>query len=58
MRSERRAGKGAPFRAVPTKPLREARMSRYRRLKIEGGAFFYTLALADHGSDLFARFGE
>jgi hypothetical protein len=26
-------------------------MSRYRRLKIEGGAFFYTLALADRGSD-------
>jgi hypothetical protein len=33
-------------------------MSRYRRLKIEGGAFFYTLALADHGSGLLARFGE
>jgi hypothetical protein len=41
--------------AVPTKPLREARMSRYRRLKIEGGAFFYTLALADRGSDLLIR---
>jgi hypothetical protein len=26
--------------------------------QIEGGAFFYTLALADHGSDLFVRFGE
>ena len=24
-------------------------MSRYRRLKIEGGAFFYALALADRG---------
>ena len=24
-------------------------MSRYRRPKIEGGAFFYTLALADRG---------
>jgi hypothetical protein len=24
-------------------------MSRYRRLKIEGGAFFFTLALADRG---------
>jgi hypothetical protein len=33
-------------------------MSRYRRLKIEGGAFFYALALADRGSDLLARFGE
>jgi hypothetical protein len=30
-------------------------MSRYRRLKIEGGAFFYTLALADRGSDLLGR---
>jgi hypothetical protein len=25
-------------------------MSRYRRLKIEGGAFFFTLALADRGT--------
>jgi hypothetical protein len=33
-------------------------MSRSRRFKIEGGAFFYTLALADRGSDLFVRFGE
>jgi hypothetical protein len=33
-------------------------MSRYRRLKIEGGALFYTLALADRGSDLLIRFGE
>jgi hypothetical protein len=31
---------------VPTKAFQEALMSRYRRLKIEGGAFFYTLALA------------
>jgi hypothetical protein len=30
-------------------------MSRYRRLKIEGGAFFYTLSLADRGSDLSVR---
>ena len=30
-------------------------MSRYRRLKIEGGAFFDALALADHGSDLLVR---
>jgi hypothetical protein len=27
-------------------------MSRYRRRKIDGGAFVYTLALADRGSDL------
>jgi len=33
--------------AVPTKACREFLMSRYRRLKIEGGAFFYTLARAD-----------
>ena len=26
--------------------------------QIEGGAFFYTLALADRGSDLSVRFGE
>ncbi len=30
-------------------------MSRYRRLKIEGGAFFFTLALADRGGDLLVR---
>jgi hypothetical protein len=30
-------------------------MSRYRRLQIEGGAFFYTLALAERGSDLSGR---
>jgi hypothetical protein len=33
-------------------------MSRYRRLKIEGGAFFFTLALAGLGSDLSVRLGE
>jgi hypothetical protein len=33
-------------------------MSRHRRLKIEGGASFYTLALADRGSDPLVRFGE
>ena len=30
-------------------------MSRYRRLLIEGGAFFFTLALANRGSDLLVR---
>jgi hypothetical protein len=40
---------------VPTKAFRKALMSRYRRLKIEGGAFFYMLALADRGSDLLGR---
>ena len=43
---------------MPTKALREALMSRHRRLKIEGGVFFYTLALADRGSDLLIRIGE
>jgi hypothetical protein len=38
------------LRAVPTKAFREALMSRYRRLKIEGEAFFFTLALADRGN--------
>jgi len=33
-------------------------VSYYRRLKIEGSAFFYTLALADRGGDLLIRFGE
>jgi hypothetical protein len=33
-------------------------MSRYRRLTIEGGAIFYTLALADRGSDLLVHFDE
>jgi hypothetical protein len=33
-------------------------MSRYRRLKIEGEAFFCTLAFAGRGSDLLVRFGE
>jgi hypothetical protein len=43
---------------VPNNPFLEALMSRYRRLKIEGGTFFYALALADRGSDLLVRFGE
>ncbi len=30
-------------------------MSRYRRAKIEGGIFFFTLALADRSSDLLIR---
>jgi hypothetical protein len=33
-------------------------MSGYRRLKIEGGAVFFTLAPADRGSDLLGRFGD
>ncbi len=30
-------------------------MSRYRRLKIEAGMFFFTLTLADRGSDLLVK---
>jgi putative transposase len=30
-------------------------MSRYRRVKLEGGAFFFTLAIADRSSDLLTR---
>jgi putative transposase len=33
-------------------------MSRYRRVKIEGGLFFFTLALADRSSDLLVRYIE
>ena len=42
--------------AVPTKPFREALMSRYRRLKIEGGLFFYRLALANWSFCSFHRY--
>ena len=44
--------------AVPIRAFWEALMSGYRRLKIEGGAVFFTLAPADRGSDLLGRFGE
>jgi REP element-mobilizing transposase RayT len=30
-------------------------MSRYRRATVQGGAFFFTLALADRSSDLLVR---
>jgi REP-associated tyrosine transposase len=33
-------------------------MSRYRRVKLEGGLFFFTLALADRSSDLLVRHVE
>jgi hypothetical protein len=50
--AEATVGRSKVQTAVPTKTFREAPMSRYRRLKIEGGAFFFTLALAGRGSDL------
>jgi REP-associated tyrosine transposase len=31
------------------------KMSRYRRAKIEGGLFFFTVTLADRASDLLVR---
>ncbi len=33
-------------------------MSRYRRVKIEGGAFFFTVAFADRGSGLLVHHVE
>jgi hypothetical protein len=55
----RKARPDDKLRAVPTKPVREAPMSRYRRRKIGGGAFFFTLALADGGGgDLLTSIGE
>jgi hypothetical protein len=45
----RKARPDDKLRAVPTTAFREGPMSRYRRLKIEGGALFFTLALADGG---------
>ena len=50
----RRVGKGAKRRAHQI--LREANsMSCYRRAKIAGGVFFFTVALADRSSDLLVR---
>jgi hypothetical protein len=45
--SKRRVGKGANRSAQSA--VAQTAMSRYRRLKIEGGAFIYTLAFADRG---------
>ena len=45
--SKRRMGKGAKRRAHQSL---SGNLSRYLRLKIEGGAFFFTLALADRGT--------
>ena len=51
----RRVGKGATRRAHLTPPRATRQMPRYRRVKIEGGLFFFTLALADRSSDLLVR---
>ena len=56
--SPQRAGVGwAKARsAVPTNGC--ARMPYYRRLKLEGGAFFFTVTLADRRNDLLVRHVE
>jgi hypothetical protein len=46
----RRARPDDKLRAVPTKAFREALMSRYRRLKIEGGASGQPDAVGDHAA--------
>jgi len=48
-------GKGAKRRAHASSQRYHALMSRYRRAKIEGGTFFFTLTLADRSSDLLVR---
>jgi hypothetical protein len=45
--SKRTVGKGTNRSAQSA--VAQTAMSRYRRLKIEGGAFIYALALADRG---------
>ncbi len=40
---------------MPTKPVTATQMSRYPRVKIEGGLSFFTLVLADRRSDLLVR---
>jgi len=47
-------GKGAQRRAHADRQVTKS-MSRYRRAKIEGGAFFFTVALANRSSDLLIR---
>jgi putative transposase len=47
-------GKGAQRRAHQTLSANK-QMSRYRRVKIAGGLFFFTVALADRSSDLLVR---
>src|SRR5439155_6281081 len=39
----------------PTRKYLRGAMSRYRRAKIEGGVFFFTVTLADSSSDLLVR---
>jgi len=47
-------GKGAKRRAHQTAPANK-QMSRYRRAKIAGGMFFFTVTLADRSSELLIR---
>jgi len=48
-------GKGAQRRAHVAKSAVCCCMSRYRRAKVKGGTFFFTLTLADRSSDLLIR---
>jgi putative transposase len=48
-------GKGAKRRAHAFRPYYDAAMSRYRRAKVAGGTFFFTLTLADRSDDLLVR---
>jgi putative transposase len=48
-------GKGAQRRAHARKSGYADAMSRYRRAKIKGGTFFFTITLADRSSDLLVR---
>jgi putative transposase len=48
-------GKGAERRAHAVEPRYDRAMSRYRRARIEGGTFFFTLTLADRSSDLLVK---
>jgi putative transposase len=48
-------GKGAKRRTHQLPPRYHSDMSRYRRVKIEGGCYFFTVTLADRRSDLLVR---
>jgi putative transposase len=48
-------GKGAKRRAHVFAARYDVPMPHYRRLKIEGGTFFFTVTLADRSGDLLVR---
>ena len=49
-------GKGAERRAHVARPAYHHAMSRYRRAKVEGGTFFFTVTLADRSDDALVRY--